>query len=247
MPAGAGAEDGAYSGEVARPRVLLLAAGGATLVFAALLVAVTIHRGPLPLDGMVRDWFAIVATADNRDLVLPVARLGAREVLVPLLLAGGGLLCWRRRSPGPLVLLVGSYVGMAMVVGPAKKLLHRPEPFDLPGEIGRSFPSGHAAQAILVYGMLAALVAAGPVTARLRAVLTVAPVVASTAVGLAVLFRHAHWLSDMVAGYAIGIAWLAGPLAGARMVAPWLLGLPAATTESAGPSGRAPSTAAPRR
>ncbi|MGH9281608.1 MAG: phosphatase PAP2 family protein [Acidimicrobiales bacterium] len=209
---------------MARPRVLLWVAGGASLLFAALLLAVAVHRGPLPGDGTVRDWFATVSNADNRDLVLPVARMGAREILVPFLLAGGLFLWWRRRTPGPLLLLAVSYVGMAMVVGPAKKVLHRPEPFDLPGEIGRSFPSGHAAQAILVYGMLAALLAMGPVSTRVRAAATVLPVVASGAVGFAVLFRNAHWLSDMVAGYAIGVAWLAGPVALAELHAPWLLG-----------------------
>ena len=198
-------------------------AGASAAVFVVLLLAVTVHRGPLPLDGLVRDRFGTIATADNRDRVLPLARLGAREVLVPLLLAGGALLWWRRRNPGPLILLVGSYVGMAAVVGPAKKLLHRPEPFDLPGEIGRSFPSGHAAQAILVYGMLAALAAAGPIGPRARAAAAVLPLVACAAVGFAMLLRSSHWLSDMVAGYAIGVAWLAGPLAAAQLVAPWML------------------------
>lgn len=221
-----------------RPRLLLALAGGATAVFAVLLLAVAVHRGPLPLDGTVRDWFDTLATPDNRDLVIPLARLGAREILVPLLLVGGGILWWRRRSPGPLMLLVGSYVGMAMVVGPAKKILHRPEPFDLPGEIGRSFPSGHAAQAILVYGMLAVLVLAGPVGPRVRAAATVVPVAACAGVGFAMLFRNAHWLSDMVAGYAIGIAWLTGPLAFAGAAAPWLLGTAPA---AAGPPPAAPA------
>lgn len=229
---------------MARPRVLLLVAGAASTTFVALLLAVAVHRGPLPLDGMVRDWFLGVSTGENRDLVLPLARLGAREVLVPILLAGGAVLWWRRRSPGPLLLLVVSYVGMAMVVGPAKRMLHRPEPLDLPGEIGRSFPSGHGAQAILVYGMLAALVVAAPVASRVRTLATVLPLLASAAVGFAMVFRNAHWLSDMVAGYAVGVAWLAGPLAVAQLYAPWLLGT---TPRTGDPTGPAPATAARRR
>ena len=229
---------------MARPRVLLLAAGAASTIFVALLLAVAAHRGPLPLDGMVRDWFLGVSTGENRDLVLPLARLGAREVLVPILLVGGAVLCWRRGSPGPLLLLVSSYVGMAMVVGPAKRMLHRPEPLDLPGEIGRSFPSGHAAQAILVYGMLAALVATGPVASRVRSAVLALPLLASGAVGFAMVFRNAHWLSDMVAGYAVGVAWLAGPLAAAHAYVPWLLGT---TSRTGDPSGPGPATAARRR
>lgn len=228
-----------YDETVARPRVLVLLAAVAAAVFGALLLAVAAHRGPLPLDGAVRDWFAAISTPRSRSLVRPVARLGAREVLVPLLLVGGTVLSVRRRTPGPFVLLAGTYLGMALVVGPVKTLLHRPEPLDLPGDLGRSFPSGHAAQAILVYGMLAALVAAEPVTARARAAASVLPIVASAAVGFAVLLRDAHWLSDMVAGYAIGLVWLTGPVALAHLRAPWLLGLPRAGAGAGRPAGGA--------
>lgn len=222
---------------MASPRVLVVLAATAGAVFAVLVVAVGLHSGPLPLDGMVRDWFDTLSSPDNRDVVKPVARLGAREVLIPLLLVGGAVLSLRRHTPGPLLMLVGSYLGMALVVGPAKTLLHRPEPRDVVGEIGRSFPSGHAAQAILVYGMLTLLLMAGPLAPRARAAATVVPVVASAAVGFAVLFREAHWLSDMVGGYAIGLVWMAGPVAFARLRAPWLLGVTPART----PAGRAAS------
>ncbi|MGQ0520207.1 MAG: phosphatase PAP2 family protein [Actinomycetota bacterium] len=227
---------------LARPRLLLLVAGSAAALFVALVLAVAVHRGPLPLDGAVRDFFASLATDANRDTVIPLARLGGREVLVPALLAGGGLLWWRRRSPGPLLLLVGSYLGMAMVVGPTKKLLHRPEPYDLPGDVARSFPSGHAAQAVLVYGMLAALVAVGPLGRRARVAAATVPVLVSAGVSFAILLRGAHWASDLVAGYAVGLAWIAGPLAAAILLAPWLLG-----TTPAGPSGRPPAVAAGHR
>lgn len=221
---------------VARPRVLIGVAAMAAAVFGVLVLAVGVHRGPLPLDGMVRDWFNTLASPENRNLVRPVARLGAREILIPLLVIGGAVLSVRRRTPGPLLMLVGSYLGMAVVVGPAKTLLHRPEPRDIAGEIGRSFPSGHAAQAILVYGMLALLLAAGPLAPRVRAAATVVPIVASAAVGFAVLFRDAHWLSDMVGGYAIGLVWLAGPVAFAQLRAPWLLGVPGAAVPWDAPS-----------
>lgn len=210
---------------VARPRVLLLVAAMSAAVFGVLLVAVAVHPGPLPLDGATRAWFAARSSPDSRDIAQPVAVLGAREVLVPLLIVAGAALSARRRTPGPLVMLVGSYVGMAAVVGLVKALLHRPEPLDLPGEIGRSFPSGHAAQAVLVYGMLATIVAAGPVASRARAAGAVLATAACGAMSFAMLFREAHWLSDMVGGYAIGLVWLTGPVAVAHLRAPWLLGL----------------------
>jgi membrane-associated phospholipid phosphatase len=222
---------------VAHPRALVVVAATAAAVFAVYVVAVAVHSGPLPLDGMVRDWFATLSSADNRDLMRPVARLGAREVLIPLLLIGGAVLSLRRWTPGPVILLVGCYLGMALVVGPVKSLLHRPEPIDVAGDFDRSFPSGHAAQAILVYGMLGLLCLAGSPSPRSRAFATILPIVASAAVGFAVLFRDAHWLSDMVGGYAIGLVWTAGPVAYARLRAPWLLGV----TPAGAPSGRTAS------
>ena len=218
-----------------RPRLLMQIAGGALLVFAALFVAVAVHREPLPLDGALRDLFQDVGTPDARALVEPVARLGSREVLVPVLLLGGGLLSWQRRTPGPLALLVGSYLGMVLLVGPTKRILHRPEPFDVAGDIGRSFPSGHAAQAVLVYGMLAALLAAGPVSRRARAAAAIGATALCAGIGVAMMVRNAHWMSDMVGGYAAGVAWLAGPLAVAGRAAPHLLGI-----TPGGPSGRRP-------
>lgn len=210
---------------VARPRVLVVVAATAAAVFTALLLAVSVHRGPLPLDGTVRDWFETLSSPESRNVIRPVAMLGAREVLIPLLVIGGAVLSMRRRTPGPLVMLVGSYLGMALVVGPVKTILHRPEPGDLAGDLGRSFPSGHAAQAILVYGMLGLLLVAQSLAPRARAVATIVPILVIGTAGFAVLFREAHWFSDMVAGYAIGLVWMAGPVALAHHRAPWLLGI----------------------
>jgi membrane-associated phospholipid phosphatase len=130
-----------------------------------------------------------------------VARLGAREVLVPLALVAGGVVSWRRRSWVPLALVVGSYLLVAGVASFTKAGLARPQPLPLPGVPGRAFPSGHAAQAVVVFGALALLAGGGR-----RVLLLVAGVVG--AVCLALLWRQAHWLTDMVGGVALGAACL---------------------------------------
>ena len=83
--------------------------------------------------------------------------------------------------------------------------LHRAEPGDLVDQLGRSFPSGHTTQAAAVYGMAAVLWADGAPRQR-RLVAAGVAVAASVVVGVAMLVRGAHWASDVVAGYAIGIA-----------------------------------------
>ena len=135
------------------------------------------------------------------------ARLGAREVLIPLALGAGGVFSWRRRSIAPFVVVVGSYLLVAAVTGVTKSGLARPQPLPLPGVPGRSFPSGHAAQAVVVFGALA-LVAAGGLSPaqRRRAFQLVGALVA--VVSAALLWRQAHWLTDMVAGVTLGLACL---------------------------------------
>jgi membrane-associated phospholipid phosphatase len=133
-----------------------------------------------------------------------VARLGAREVLVPLALAAGAVLSWRRRSLVPLALLVGSYLLVAGVASGVKTGLARPQPLPLPGVPGRAFPSGHAAQAVVVFGALALLAGDG----RRRLAMTLAAGVVG-AVCVALLWRQAHWLTDMAGGVVLGMACLA--------------------------------------
>ena len=136
-----------------------------------------------------------------------VARLGAREVLIPLLLVAAIVVGWRRRSAGTVVLLVGSYLVVAAAASLVKAGLARPQPLPLPGVPGRAFPSGHAAQAVVVFGALALLAAAGRSPEwRRRAFAGVGGIVA--VVSIALLWRQAHWLTDMVGGITLGLACL---------------------------------------
>ena len=137
-----------------------------------------------------------------------VARLGAREVLIPVLLVSAVVVGWRRRSLAPVILLAGSYLSVAAVASLVKAGLARPQPLPLPGVPGRAFPSGHAAQAVVVFGALALLAAAGRSREwRRGAFVGVAAVVAMVSVAL--LWRQAHWLTDMVGGVTLGLACLA--------------------------------------
>ena len=72
-----------------------------------------------------------------------------------------------------------------------------------------SFPSGHVALMIAVYGLLAWLWcrASRHVVERLLAVVLLASLLLVT--GAARVRLGSHWPSDILAGYAIGIAWLA--------------------------------------
>jgi membrane-associated phospholipid phosphatase len=72
---------------------------------------------------------------------------------------------------------------------------------------GSAFPSGHATQAVAFYAMAAILVGAGTSIRRLGLAWAAATAVVLT-VGFSRLYLGGHWLTDVLAGYAIGVMWV---------------------------------------
>lgn len=172
------------------------------MVVVAVIMVSWAGDSPGRVDVWAEDFFARHRSDVSHRLSGVFARLGGREIVVPIGFLLAGVVAYRRRSARPLLMMAAVYL---MAAGPAaflKEALHRAEPGDVIGDLGRSFPSGHATQAAAVYGMAALLWSDGaaPRTRRLVAGLAVA---ASLVVGVAMLVRGAHWLSDVVAGYAI--------------------------------------------
>lgn len=134
-----------------------------------------------------------------------VARLGSAPVLAVVIVLVGLYFWTRHRSLRPAALPGVAYVAVVLITSAFKRAFHRPEPYDAAYEIGRSFPSGHSAGTVAVWGGLALLLWASP---RLRpwsvAVASVPIVVAGM-----MIVRSAHWMSDVAAGASLGAACLA--------------------------------------
>lgn len=150
-----------------------------------------------------------------------ISALGSSAVLIPLLVLVGLGLRWRRRTWRPAALLAGGYAGAVLLYELIKPVVNRPRPatvlavrhFD-----GRSFPSGHATQAIVAWGMLAALSAGATSTwSRKVAAWTSALFIALT-VGATRLYLGAHWFTDVAGGLVLGALWLSALLTLARAV-----------------------------
>ncbi|MEO5735742.1 MAG: phosphatase PAP2 family protein [Rubrivivax sp.] len=73
---------------------------------------------------------------------------------------------------------------------------------------GYSFPSGHSAGAMVAFGLLAYL-ALRLLPARWHLAALCAAVVMSLGIGASRVFIRAHFPSDVLAGFASGVAWLA--------------------------------------
>lgn len=179
------------------------ALAGAVVVVAALMLGWS-GEGPGRVDTWTEAFFARHRSDVAHRTSGVFTRLGGREIVVPIGFALAAVVAYRRRSVRPLVMMAAVYL---LAAGPAaflKEFLHRAEPGDVAGELGRSFPSGHTTQAAAVYGMAALLWAEGASSRRRRVAAGLA-VAASIVVGVAMLVRGAHWLSDVVAGYVIAL------------------------------------------
>lgn len=77
---------------------------------------------------------------------------------------------------------------------------------------GHSFPSGHAMQAVVVYGSLLLIFLPIVPTTRRRLAIGATAVLA-LAIGLSRLALGVHFISDVLGAYALGLAWLAAATA----------------------------------
>ena len=69
------------------------------------------------------------------------------------------------------------------------------------------FPSGHAITVVVFYGLLAYLLAPKMLSAFWKIVVVVAALLIIGFIGFSRIFTGGHYLTDVLAGYAVGIAW----------------------------------------
>ena len=206
--------------ELAPRREDVVATVATLATFLALLVSVIADAGLTFVDTPLRNLIADHANAPMADRLEHLTYLGAVEYLVPMGVFMGWLLCRWYRSWWPAFVMSAAYVGAITSGSYLKKAVHRPEPFDLVGDIGRSFPSGHTTQTAAVWSMIAILVVIKlRVDGRVHWAAWAVPALAAAAnlaVGLAMLYRSSHWLTDTIGGYALGGFWVASTLLWAR-------------------------------
>jgi membrane protein DedA with SNARE-associated domain len=150
-----------------------------------------------------------------------LTNLGSTRVLIPLILVVGVGWWLARRTWRPLGLLTAAYTGAELAFNAVKELVHRPRPpavILLKPVAGPGFPSGHATQAVAVYGMLAALSAAATVRWSRKVAAWALAVVITGAVAVSRLYLGAHWLTDVLGGLALGAAWLFALLVSVRTI-----------------------------
>ena len=121
----------------------------------------------------------------------------------------------RERSWADLVFLGVALFGSNLAVLLLKAWFDRERPDVAPAvplPESASFPSGHAAEGVAGLGALAVLAAERLPDRRARTWLWAAVAVAGAAVGLSRIALGVHYVTDVLAGWCFGLAWLAGCL-----------------------------------
>lgn len=148
--------------------------------------------------------------------------LGLRSLTATILLIAAAYIAYRFKTWRPLNLAMLSLLSLNLVVGSFKIVLGRTKPrdgFDLLHAGGMSYPSGHASNAVLSWGILAYLLYRYAKVDRYQGRLASAGVVLiSLTVCVVSLIRHTHWFTDLLGGLFVGSALLVAVIAIDRYV-----------------------------
>jgi membrane-associated phospholipid phosphatase len=190
------------------------------LCFAGAFVLLTVLLATgrlLGLDAALADWADAHRPAPLYWTARVLNYLGqGGQVLMPVAILLAAAVVWRSRSIRPLLLFAAAFVLTYVTIGPLKIWLQRAAPaFTGPdrthlfndaavGSLGMSYPSGHVANALVWYGVIAVLLGAltGGLSPRTLVALRVLPPVI---VFCTTTYLSFHWITDSIAGLFLGL------------------------------------------
>ncbi|MET7365192.1 phosphatase PAP2 family protein [Streptomyces sp. NPDC005566] len=191
---------------MSRHRIALF--GGTLAFYLAIVVAVLVSSWLVALDWKVmlfrpyQQWPGLHAFLDYYVV------LGQRGPTAVMVASWLGWRSWRQHTLRPLLTLGASLLLLNVTVGAVKLGLGRLGPH-YATQIGSAelyaggdiFPSGHTANAVVTWGILAYLAT----TPRARRYLSALSAFVSLGVGLTTVYIGTHWLSDVLLGWVAGL------------------------------------------
>ena len=194
-------------------------------VVAAVAITLDVHaHGPLTrLDHRVADrMFDWDLRHDGlaRGGLTVLLYFGQRGAVLTLSVLFLGWLCWRNRTVQPLLRLIVALALIVAVIYAFKLGLGRDAPIqeargEPPGH-GASFPSGHVANAVVLWGLADWAAHRWPTPARLQVAIRAGRWIGPFAVTVGMTLLNYHWISDFLGGAAVGV-----PLLAAVMLPVW--------------------------
>jgi membrane-associated phospholipid phosphatase len=187
---------------------LLLLTAGAWL-FGAL--AEEVAEGDTHVDTRLAAWLHAHASGGWTEFFEAITFLGNVPVLAVVTFVGAFVLSRKRRTADLQLLLLAAIGAEVLTVG-LKLGFERERPFfadPLATESTYSFPSGHASVSLAVYGTLGFIAARHLSNRRAQIASLIGAAVLVLLIGFSRLYLGVHFLTDVIAGFSIGIAWVA--------------------------------------
>ena len=163
------------------------------------------------LDTPIREAVHARSSPPLTAMMRGVSLIGSEVVLVPI----GVILVWRlvaaKRRRAAVVFGVAA-LGAEALDQIMKLLFYRPRPepfFGLASPITHSFPSGHAMVSCCFFGVLAVILTAREPSRARRISIFAAAAILVALMGFSRVYLGFHYPTDVLAGYAAAVVWLA--------------------------------------
>lgn len=187
--------------------LLVAALVGGALITLDLLTRGSLERLDLWVSEIVSDW--ALAESSAYPLVWLVTQIGGRGTILAVLAVLVGYLAWRRRTLLPLVRVLVALLLLTVAVYAVKYGTGRTAPA-YPGSFffqpdGASFPSGHVANAVLMWGVARWQAVEYGLPARVQRAFWLLHVLGPVATAVAMVSLDFHWVTDAVVGAAVGV------------------------------------------
>lgn len=201
------------------PALILTLLAGAVIAVTLTAVSAQVYESVVEADGVagldhpVLDATKTVRSPALDTIVTAYTNIGGTVGMPILTLAAAIVLALRRKSWTPAILIVIAAAGSLLMTVAGKQLIGRtrPEVTDAvpPYEYSTSFPSGHSLNSVVIAGIVAYLVILRLKTSRSRITAVLLAAAFAATMGLSRIYLGLHWLTDVIAAWTLGAAWLA--------------------------------------
>lgn len=178
-------------------------------------------RGAAAFDEPVRQWMVAQRTPWLDTAATWFTNLGGKVGMTALATVTVLALARWWRTWTPVLLMVCATAGSLTLTALGKELTARARPPAAqavpPLETSASFPSGHTLNAVLVTAIIGYLVLLHVRRRRARVITWCGLALFATLIGLSRIYLGHHWLTDVIAGAAVGGAWAMAVILGHRV------------------------------